>query len=172
MKVLVALIVINLRNADISRCHHWFPREMMFEQWLKKFHTYDVSPPRSGYCFWLVLSQEKFAWDLGSECHQYGIFVLVLRRHFVPKPMVASWNVSCFLRLNGDQQLFSPNINTKPTKRKKRSILNHITFGIMFKNRKRYFSDLCLVSSNNLEVRGSILASPRLIYVCFGARDL
>ena len=170
-------MVINLRNADISRCHHWFPWEMMFEQWLKKFHTYDVSPPRSGYCFWLVLSQEKFAWDLGSECHQYGIFVLVLRHHFVQKPMVASWNVSCFLRLNGDQQLFSPNINTKPTKRKKRSILNHITFGIMFKNRNHYFSDLYLVSSNNLEVRGSILASPRLaspclIYVCFGARDL
>ena len=67
-----------------------------------------------------------------------------------------------FSQAYSDQQLFSPYINTKPTKRKKRSILNHITFGIMFKNRKHCFSNLYLVSSNNLEVRGSSLVSPRL----------
>ena len=134
---------------------------MMFEQRLKTFHTMtchypDLSSASDRSC------HKKFAWDLGSECHQYRIFVLVLKCHFVQKPMVASWNVSCFLRLNGDQQLFSPYINTKPTKREKRSILNHTTFGIMFKNRKHYFSNLYLVSSNNLEVRGSSLALPLL----------
>ena len=41
----------------------------------------------------------------------------------------------------------------------------------MFKNRKHYFSDLYLVSSNNLEVQGSILASPR-IYLLWCSRSV
>ena len=31
--------------------------------------------------------------------YQYGISALVLRRHFAGKPVVASWNVSCCLKL-------------------------------------------------------------------------
>ena len=29
------------KTADISRCHHWLPCEMMSEQGLQKFHTDD-----------------------------------------------------------------------------------------------------------------------------------
>ena len=36
-------------TADIWRRLHWFPREMTSgEEWAKKFHTDDVSLPRSG----------------------------------------------------------------------------------------------------------------------------
>ena len=31
--------------------------------------------------------------------HQYGISMIVLRRHFAAKPVVASRNVGCFVRL-------------------------------------------------------------------------
>ena len=36
------------KTAKISRRHHWFPREMMSEKRLQKFHTDDMSLPRSG----------------------------------------------------------------------------------------------------------------------------
>ena len=31
--------------------------------------------------------------------HKYGIFVLVVRYHFLGTPVVASWSVGCYLRL-------------------------------------------------------------------------
>ena len=36
------------QTTDISRRHHWFPREMTSEKREQKFHTDDVSLPRSG----------------------------------------------------------------------------------------------------------------------------
>ena len=35
---------------DISLHHHWFPCEITSEKWVQKFHTDDVSLPRSD-CF-------------------------------------------------------------------------------------------------------------------------
>ena len=35
------------KSADISRRHHWFPREMTSEEREQKFHTDDASLPRS-----------------------------------------------------------------------------------------------------------------------------
>ena len=63
----------------------------------------DALPSRSGLCFWLVehllhlIRSTTQIWVV--MCQQYGISSLVLRRHFVGKPVVASWNVTCFLRL-------------------------------------------------------------------------
>ena len=36
------------RTADISRPRHWFPGEMTSEKQAPKFHTDDLSLPRSG----------------------------------------------------------------------------------------------------------------------------
>ena len=36
------------KTADISRRDHWFSRGMTFVERAQKFHTDDVSPPRSG----------------------------------------------------------------------------------------------------------------------------
>ena len=36
------------KTADILRRHHWFPPEMKSEKRAQKFHTDDVSLPRSG----------------------------------------------------------------------------------------------------------------------------
>ena len=38
----------SLRKQLISRHHHWFPLETMSEERAQKFHTDDVSLPRSG----------------------------------------------------------------------------------------------------------------------------
>ena len=43
------------KKSDITRCHHWFTREMTSEKRAPKFPSDDTSLPRSGYCFWLVL---------------------------------------------------------------------------------------------------------------------
>ena len=56
---------------------------MTFEERALKFYTEDVSPPRSGY--WHVISMEFLRPFLGG--------------HFAGKPVVASLNVGCFLRL-------------------------------------------------------------------------
>ena len=56
---------------------------MTFEERAQKFYTDDVSLPRSGY--WHVISMEFL--------RQF------LRGHFAGKPVVASLNVGCFLRL-------------------------------------------------------------------------
>ena len=66
-----------------SKCqawgHHWFPCEMTCEKWSQKFHTYDVSLPRSG-----IISMESL--------HSF------LRRHFAGKPVMASQNAGCLLK--------------------------------------------------------------------------
>ena len=67
------------KTANISQSHHWFPHEMTCEKRAQKFHTYDVSLPRSG-----IISMEFL--------HPF------LRRHFAGKPVVASQNVSCLLK--------------------------------------------------------------------------
>ena len=94
------------KTADISRSYHWFPREMTSEKRTQKFHTDDASLHRSRYCFWLVVSREKFASanqehypGLGSEWRVISVEFLhsSLRRHFAGKPVVASRNVGCFL---------------------------------------------------------------------------
>ena len=36
------------KTADISRRHHWFPREMTSENRVQKFRVDDVSLPKSG----------------------------------------------------------------------------------------------------------------------------
>ena len=88
--------------AVISRRDHRFSREMKSENRAKKLHTNDASLPRSGKCFWLAKS---FLEPIRSTTqiwvvtrHQYGISALV-RRHLTGKPLVASPNVGCFLRL-------------------------------------------------------------------------
>ena len=48
-------------NSRISRRHGWFPCEMMSEERAQKFHTDDVSLPRSSRCFWLVMQRGKSA---------------------------------------------------------------------------------------------------------------
>ena len=58
------------KKVDITRRHHWFPREMISEKRTQKFHTDDASLLRSGKYFSLV-----------------------------PKPVVTSRNVDCFIRL-------------------------------------------------------------------------
>ena len=39
---------VEWKTADISRGQHWFPREVTFEERAQKFHSDDVSQPRSG----------------------------------------------------------------------------------------------------------------------------
>ena len=68
-------------------------------------HINDLSLPRFGHCFWLVVSREKFALtnqehypDLFSE-RQYGISAVIAQTSFRGKPVVTSRNIGCFLRL-------------------------------------------------------------------------
>ena len=49
------------KTADISRRHHWFPRERTSEKRAQKFHTDDAILTRSRYCLWLVVPGGKFA---------------------------------------------------------------------------------------------------------------
>ena len=71
-------------------------------------HTDDASLPRSGLCFWLVESNfplgttdQKHDQDLGSDASSVMDFLRsFLRRHLAGKPVVASPNVGCFLRLS------------------------------------------------------------------------
>ena len=37
------------KTAEISRCQHWFPREVTFEERAQKFHSDDVSLRRSAH---------------------------------------------------------------------------------------------------------------------------
>ena len=39
------------KTADILQHHQQFPRKMMSEKRVQKFHTDDALLPRSGYCF-------------------------------------------------------------------------------------------------------------------------
>ena len=112
------------KTANIWRCYHWFPLQMTFEKQAQKFHTDDASLPRSGWCFWLVVPGGKF--DSANERHYPDLvsdtssvwnfcarFSNVIWRgnqwwchqmSFTGKPVVATWNVGCFLRLMSRQR--------------------------------------------------------------------
>ena len=76
---------------------------MTSEGWAQKFHTDDVSLPRSGSYIWLV----KANVSRGTNNQKYTQWHVIcveflrsfLRRHFTGKPVVAFWNVSRFPRL-------------------------------------------------------------------------
>ena len=69
----------------ISWCHHWFHSKMYVKR-VQKFHTDDMSIPRSGSAFWLVeanfqpIRPTTQIW--GMKGHQYGIFVLISQTLF------------------------------------------------------------------------------------------
>ena len=91
------------KKADIWRRHQWFSWEITSGERAQKVQTDDVSLPRSGECFWLVMSRGKKTYylDLESVRHQYGISELVLSdvMNFAGKSVKVSWDVGCFLRL-------------------------------------------------------------------------
>ena len=74
------------KQLTLSWHHHHI--KMTSEKWLHKFHTDDMSLPRSGLCFWLVVScrkitsinQKHLIWVV--TCHQYGISGLVSQTSF------------------------------------------------------------------------------------------
>ena len=76
---------------------------MTSEGWAQKFHTDDVSLPRSGSYIWLVEANVP----RGTNNQKYTQWHVIcveflhsfLRRHFTGKPVVAFWNVSRFPRL-------------------------------------------------------------------------
>ena len=96
------------KKADISQRHHWFPREMTSEKRTQKFHTADASLPRSGSSFWLVVPRKNFPStnqkhypDLGSDASSvWNFWARFSDVIFAVKPVVASLNVGCFLRLS------------------------------------------------------------------------
>ena len=73
------------------------------EEWAQKFHTDDVSLPRSGSYIWLVKANVPRGTNNQKYTQWHVICVEFLRsflkRHFTGKPVVAFWNISCFLRL-------------------------------------------------------------------------
>ena len=70
---------------------------MTSENRAQKLHTDDVSLPRSGWCFWLVVPRGTRIWVVMR--HQYGTSALVSQTSFRGKPLIASRNVAgCFLR--------------------------------------------------------------------------
>ena len=83
-------------GALISRRHHWFPQEMTFGEerpyWWRvttQIWESEALPIRSTTQIWVAtLNQYQF-----------------LERHYAGKPVVASHNVSCFLRLT-DMSIF------------------------------------------------------------------
>ena len=92
------------KAGDISRRHQRFPRKMKSEEWAQKFHTDDVSLPRSERCLWLVGSLPHpirsiiQIWVVTPlQCMEF--LCSSLRRHFTGKPVKESRNVACFLRL-------------------------------------------------------------------------
>ena len=75
------------QKADIWRRHHWFPREMISEQRLYKYHTNGVLLLRLRKCFWLVMQREKFSSKSNTQMcvvprHQYGISAIVSQTSF------------------------------------------------------------------------------------------
>ena len=96
------------KTADVWRRYWWFPRQMTCEKQVQKFHTEDVSLPRSWYCFLLVVPHGKFDSanqkhypDLGSDassvwnlCALFSDVIWQGNQYMVVLP-----NVSCFLRL-------------------------------------------------------------------------
>ena len=77
---------LHTKTADISQRYKWLPRKMTFEERLQKFHTDDVSSPRSGKCFWLdepnfkPIRSTTQTWVVMR--HQCGISAVVPQRSF------------------------------------------------------------------------------------------
>ena len=61
------LLPLQEKTADISRRHHWFPREMTSEKQAQKFHTDDATLLSSIKCFWLV--EENFPHGTTNQKH-------------------------------------------------------------------------------------------------------
>ena len=90
-----------------------FSLQMTSEKRAQYFHTDDVSLPRSASDWSChvgnLLSPMRSSTQIWVVTHhQYMEFLRsFLRRHFVGKPVVASQNVSCFLRLQNSPS-FTP----------------------------------------------------------------
>ena len=74
------------RDATTTITHH-YPDLSNASDWLKQISD-AARPIRSSIQIWVVTR------------HQYGISAVVLKRRFLGKPLVASRNVGCFLRLH------------------------------------------------------------------------
>ena len=83
------------------------PRNNIWETGAEIPYWWQLSLPRSGYCFWLVetnfprnTTNQKHFPDLGSDIVISMKFLRsFLRCHFTGKPLVTSRNIGCFLRL-------------------------------------------------------------------------
>ena len=64
--------------ADISRHQRLLPRETMSGKRAQKFHTDDVSIPRSGWCFWLV---ENLLQPIRNTTHHFYHLMYVLKSY-------------------------------------------------------------------------------------------
>ena len=93
------------KTDDISRCHHWFPREMTSEKWLQKFHLMtrhyrDMGNSSDWSCHGGNLPQPIRSttqiWVVTS--HQYRISALV-STSFGAETSGGAANCVCFLRL-------------------------------------------------------------------------
>ena len=79
--------------------------------------TDDVSLPRSGLCFWLVVPRGKFDSTNQKHLPDLGTGRVIsmeflrsfFRRHFAGKPVVRLRNVACFLKID-----FRITLNEKP----------------------------------------------------------
>ena len=91
-KLQQALSIARGNSLSFGR-HRWFPREMMSEEGAQKFHTDDVSLPRSCQYFRLVVRRGQFPLTNQEhnpdqdqtkvvKRHQYGISVLVSQTSF------------------------------------------------------------------------------------------
>ena len=100
-------LMIEIENSQDFPIPFWFPRKMASEEQSQKFHTGDVPLPSSASDWLKQISvfpcgttNQKHHPDLGSETPSVWNFCSVfLGYHFVGKPVVVSWNVSCVFRL-------------------------------------------------------------------------
>ena len=88
----------SLRKQPISWHHHWFPLETMSEERAQKFHTDDVSLPRSGSASKWSCRVANLLQPIRSVSqiwvvvrHQYGISACQVV-HSAGKPIMASLN--------------------------------------------------------------------------------
>ena len=87
-----------------SRRQHCFSREMMSVKRLQKFHTDDVSAPKSGWRLWLV--EANFPCRMTNQKHYPEVISMeflgsFLRRQLPGKPVWCRELSGCFLKLGG-----------------------------------------------------------------------
>ena len=125
--------VLYTRPQVISLCNDVW--EMSTE-----IHTEDVSLTRSGK--WCVINM--------------GFLCLFLRRHFAGKPVVASWNVSCFLWLKQWKFQVSHNRTSRTTSSVERPSVNFVVRSLRhFSGKKKRKNTLTVYS--HLSLRWSML---------------